>query len=85
LDEEPVREFRARLEANPAIKQSIKVNTPEAARLSFEHVANDELHKMVEPHFKFYQALTGNEAARRVFLDFVFEQIRRSVADEHAA
>jgi hypothetical protein len=69
-----IRELEQRLEVNAALEASIRANTPENARLTFNHVVSDLLQDMIEGHFKFYKQVTDDETFARFFLDWLFER-----------
>src|SRR3989440_2947201 len=69
-----IRELERRLADNDALEASVRVNPPENARLTFDHVVNDLLQDMIEGHFKFYKQVTDNPEFAKVFLDWLFER-----------
>ncbi len=69
-----IRELEQRLESNAALEASVRANTPENARLTFDHVVSDLLQDMIERHFKFYKQVTDDEAFAKIFLDWLFER-----------
>src|SRR5207249_6483486 len=79
------RVFIARLEetlaADPALVASVRVNTPENARLTFDHVVTDRLQEMVDTNFKFYKRVTDDRDFARFFVDWLFERFRKSLAE----
>lgn len=58
------RVFIRELEDRPAVDQalvlSVRVNTPENARLTFDHVVSDRLQDMVDTNFRFYKQVTDD-------------------------
>ncbi len=76
-----VLEFEERLLGNPTLEQSIRVNTPENARLTFEHVANDTLQDMMDTNFKFYKRANDDEDFAKMFFDWLFERVVKSLED----
>ena len=69
-----IHEIEVRLAENIALAASIRANTPENARLTFDHVVNDLLQEMIDAHFKFYKQVNDDEAFARTFLDWLFER-----------
>ena len=61
-----------RLSDEPALEASIRVNTPENARLTFDHVVNDRLQDMIESNFKLYKQIADNPEFGRRLLDRLF-------------
>jgi type I restriction enzyme R subunit len=48
-----IEQLEAKLTDNEALEKAVKVNTPENARLTFNHVVNDKLQEMIDTNFKF--------------------------------
>jgi type I restriction enzyme R subunit len=69
-----IRQFQARLSENATLENSIRVNTRENARLTFDHVAGDLMQDMINANFKFYKRVTDDSEFARVFYDFLFER-----------
>jgi type I restriction enzyme R subunit len=44
-----------KLAGDAALDASVKVNTPENARLTFDHVATDKIQELIDTNFKFYK------------------------------
>jgi hypothetical protein len=60
---------------------SVRVNTPENARLTFDHVVTDRLQEMVDSNFKFYKRVTDDREFARFFVDRLFERFRKGLAE----
>ena len=71
-----------RLAADPRVAASLRVNTPENARLTFMNVLNDLLQDMIETHFKFYKQVTDNPDFAHELTDFLFDRYRRALGAE---
>ncbi|MGI9060144.1 MAG: type I restriction endonuclease subunit R [Ktedonobacteraceae bacterium] len=67
-----IREIEQRLSGNAALEASVRVNPPENARLTFNHVVNDLLQDMIDGHFKFYKQVTDDPEFAKTFLDLLF-------------
>jgi len=67
-----IREIEQRLAGNAALEASVRINPPENARLTFDHVVNDLLQDMIDGHFKFYKQVTDDSEFARTFLDLLF-------------
>ena len=67
-----IREIEQRLSGNPALEASVRVNPPEHARLTFNHIVNDLLQDMIDGHFKFYKQVTDDPEFAKTFLDLLF-------------
>ncbi|MBI2839689.1 MAG: type I restriction endonuclease subunit R [Acidobacteria bacterium] len=74
-----IHELEDRLTADEALMQSVRVNTPENARLAFDHVVSDRLQDMVDTNFKFYKRVTDDPQFGKFFGDWLFERFRTSV------
>jgi len=73
------REFEERLTANPTLETSLRVNTRENARLTFDHVANDTLQDMIDTNFKFYKRTNDDAEFAKVFFDWLFERVVKAI------
>jgi type I site-specific restriction-modification system R (restriction) subunit len=69
-----IREIEQRLADNEALEASVRVNPPENARLTFNHVVNDLLQDMIDGHFKFYKQVNDDPEFAKTFLDWLFER-----------
>ena len=69
-----IREIEQRLATNEALEASVRVNPPENARLTFDHVVNDLLQGMIDGHFKFYKQVNDDPEFAKTFLDWLFER-----------
>jgi type I restriction enzyme, R subunit len=67
-------ELEQRLAYNTALEASVRVNPPENARLTFDHVVNDLLQDMIDGHFKFYKHVNDDPEFAKTFLDLLFER-----------
>jgi type I restriction enzyme R subunit len=65
-----------KLTGDPALATSVQVNTPENARLTFNHVVTDHLQDMVDTNFQFYKRVTDDQGFARFFLDWLFEHVQ---------
>ncbi len=71
-----IRQLEDRLAEDPALVASVRVNPPESARLTFDHVVSDRLQDMVETNFKFYKRVTDDRQFAQYFLDWLFDRFR---------
>jgi len=69
-----IRELEQRLAESTALEASVRVNPPENARLTFDHVVNDLLQGMIDGHFKFYKQVNDDPEFSKVLLDWLFER-----------
>lgn len=71
-----IRELEQRLVGNAALEASVRANTLENARLTFNQVVNDLMQDMVDSHFKFYKQVTDNSEFSKMFFDWLFDRYR---------
>jgi type I restriction enzyme R subunit len=71
-----IQTLEEKLLGDEALLNSLRVNTPQNARLTFDLVVNDRLQEMIDSNFKFYKQVTDDDAFARVFLDWLFERYR---------
>jgi len=69
-----IRELEQRLADNRALEASLRANTRENARLTFDHVVNDLLQDMVDGHFRFYKQVTDDPQFAHAFNDLLFDR-----------
>jgi type I restriction enzyme R subunit len=74
-----IEQLEEKLAGDPALTASVRVNVPENARLTFDHVVNDRLQDMVETNFKFYKRITDDPEFAKFFLDWLFDRFRSKV------
>lgn len=72
-----IQQLEQKLAKDSALETSIQVNTPENARLTFDHVANDKIQEMIDTNFKFYKQITDNPAFEKFLLDWMFERYKQ--------
>jgi type I restriction enzyme R subunit len=75
-----IQQLETQLAQDPALEASIRANTRDNARLTFEHVLNDRLQELVDSDFKFYKQVTDNEEFAKTLLDRMFERFYRAKA-----
>ena len=78
-----IQQLEERLVGDPALVASVRVNTPENARLTFDHVVTDRLQDMVDTNFKFYKRITDDQEFSKFFLDRLFDRFRKSLKGEN--
>jgi type I restriction enzyme R subunit len=76
-----IRALEEKLAGDGALGASVKVNTPENARLTFDHVANDKIQELIDTNFKFYKQINDDAEFERFFLDWLFERYSRREKD----
>ncbi len=71
-----IEQLEDRLAADPALTASIRANTRENARLTFDHVVTDRLQDMVDTNFDLYKRITDDREFAKFFLDWLFDRFR---------
>jgi type I restriction enzyme R subunit len=66
--------LETQLSHDPALEASLRANTRDNARLTFEHVLNDRLQEIVDSDFKFYKQVTDHPEFAKTLLDWMFER-----------
>lgn len=69
-----IEHLEGKLASDEALGASVKVNTPENARLTFDHVANDKIQELIDTNFKFYKQITDDPEFGKFLLDWLFER-----------
>ena len=67
-----IKHLEEKLAGDPALEVSVKVNPPENARLTFDHVAGDKIQEMIDTNFKFYKQINDDKEFEKYFLDWLF-------------
>jgi len=76
-----IETLEARLAEDPALSASIRVNSPENARLTFDYVVTDRLQDMVETNFKLYKRINDDREFSNFFLGWLFDRFRKNLKD----
>lgn len=66
--------LEARLAEDTALKASVRVNTVDNARLTFNHVANDHIQDMIDSNFRFYKQVNDNPEFAEFFFQWMFDR-----------
>jgi type I restriction enzyme R subunit len=77
-----LEQLESKLDQDPALSASVQVNTPENARLTFNHVAEDKLQDMIDTNFQFYKQITDDPEFAKQLFDLLFERYRRRAEKE---
>jgi type I restriction enzyme R subunit len=72
-----IEHLESRLNEDAALQTSVKVNVPENARLTFDHVANDKIQELIDTNFKFYKQINDDAQFAKFLLDWLFERYQR--------
>ncbi|MEW6753371.1 MAG: type I restriction endonuclease [Candidatus Latescibacterota bacterium] len=82
-----IEELETRLDAAPALEGSLRINSLDNVRLTFDNLANDVLQDMMDANFQLYQRVTDDADFGRFFLGLLFERFlerKRRTAGEDA-
>ncbi len=73
-----IQQLEDQLASDPALEASIRANTRDNARLTFDHVVSDHLQEMVDSDFKFYKQVTDDQEFAQALLDWLFERFYKT-------
>ena len=77
-----IAQLESRLIGDPALENSLKVNTRENFRLTFDHVVNDVVQEMIDSNFKFYKQINDDFQFAKTFFDMLFERYLKGAMSE---
>jgi type I restriction enzyme R subunit len=80
-----IHQIEEKLAQDERLGQTIRVNTPENAMLTFKRVVQDLFHEMLETNFKFYQSMANNPDFADQLTKTLFERYRRTLGTEGMA
>ena len=79
-----IHQIEQKLAQDERLEQTIRVNTPENAMLTFKQVLQDMFHGMLETNFKFYQHMDNNPDFAERLTKILFERYRKTLAEGSA-
>ena len=79
-----IEQLEQRLGEDASLDSSMKVNTPENARLTFDHVANDKIKELIATNFKFYKKINDDSEFGKFFLSWMFDRYNKREAGGQA-
>lgn len=74
-----IRQIEEQLAQDDRLEQTIRVNAPENAMLTFRQVLEDLLQEMINTNFKFYKQVDGNPEFAETLTKFLFDRYRSSL------
>jgi len=74
-----IHQIEQKLAQDERLEQTIRVNTPENAMLTFKQVLQDMCHEMLETNFKFYQHMDGNPDFASRLTQIMFDRYRNTL------
>ena len=69
-----IRQIEDGLDTSIALMSSMRINTPENARLTFDGVLDDLFQSLIETHFKFYKQINDDQQLGSRFKEILFER-----------
>jgi type I restriction enzyme R subunit len=79
-----IQQLEDRLDGDPAIDASMRVNPPEKFRLTFDQKAKDLMQDMVESNFRFYKKVHDDQVLGKYLLERLFQRfLQRSVTRQN--
>jgi type I restriction enzyme R subunit len=63
----------------PMLEQTVRVNTPENAMLTFKEVLENLLQELIDTQFKFYKQVNENPDFAQTLTKFLFERYRKGL------
>jgi type I restriction enzyme R subunit len=76
-----IQQLEERLGGDVALNNSLQVNPPEKARLTFDEVVTDRIQDMIDTNFKFYKRVTDDQQFAKHFLDLLFSRFLKKEKD----
>ncbi|MDT8369514.1 MAG: DEAD/DEAH box helicase family protein [Longimicrobiales bacterium] len=76
-DRVTIENLQEQLVDDPALVASLRANTRENARLTFDHIASDRLQEIVDSNFRLYKRISDDKEFGRMLLEFLFEEALR--------
>lgn len=72
--------LQIRIESDPSLATSAKINSRNKVKLTFEHLFNDKLQEIIDEHFDFYKKVNDNQATKDALIAKMFEMIYEKLA-----
>ncbi len=69
-----IEHLEEKLGQDPQLEQQLSAGSKQAVRMSFEEVAQDMLHELIESNFKFYQKVADDQDIAKELFDRLFER-----------
>ena len=69
-----IKQLEKRIEEDEVLAQQLKAGSRDAVRLSFEQVAQDMLHDLIESNFRFYRKVQDDQAISKELFDRLFDR-----------
>lgn len=69
-----IEQLETRLAGDPVLENSLRVNTHENFRMTFNNVVNESVQEMIDANFKFYKQINDDFEFAKVFFDWLFDR-----------
>jgi type I restriction enzyme, R subunit len=69
-----IKQLEERIGQDEVLAQQLKAGSKDAVRLSFEQVAQDMLHDLIESNFRFYRKVQDDQAISKDLFDRLFDR-----------
>ena len=69
-----IEHLEQKLAQDPQLEQQLSAGSKQAVRMSFEEVAQDMLHELIDSNFKFYKKVQDDEEVSKELFDRLFER-----------
>ncbi len=73
-DKVSIHQIETQLAANDALATSVRINSRDNARLTFDYVMDDLMQEIVASNFKLYKLINDNPEAGKAFKDMLFSR-----------
>ena len=74
-----IEHLEGKLATDQALQASVKVNTPENAKLTFDHVASDKVQELIDTNFEFCKQINDDPQFGKFMLDWLFERYNQKM------
>ncbi len=74
-----IKQIEEGLDSSIALLNSLQINTPENARLTFDDVLEDLFQSLIETNFKFYKKINDDEELGNSFKEILYERYRNRI------
>jgi len=71
-------QMMARLNEDPSLDVSVRVNTPDNARLTFDQRVEQVIQDIVDSNFELYKRITDDKSFGEALRDFLFDHYLRT-------
>jgi len=75
-----IEQLETKLATDAGLEAAVRANTPDNARLAFDHVVSDRVQDMMDANFKFFKQINDDKDFAKVFLDWLFGRYMEKAA-----